>query len=103
MDADLMGPAGLEPGLDECEAREALEDAKARDGPSSLALGADGHALAVNRVAADGRLDPSLIGCDTSVDHCQILARDRALGELSDKRVVGGWRLRYHEQPRGTL
>ena len=84
MDTDLMGAAGPQLGPQEAgngsERRaEPLLDPVVRHGHPAAA-GADRHALAVDRMAADGGLDGALLGLGAAPDQ----------GLVDAGEVVGG-------------
>src|SRR5262245_30860675 len=71
MDTDLVGSPGLQAQLHIRELREALEYPVASDGALARAGRADGHALAMTRIAANRRVNDPLGEPDPPVDDRQ--------------------------------
>src|SRR5262245_49606254 len=69
---DLVGSPGLQAQLHIRELREPLEHAVASDGALARAGRADGHALAMTRIASDRRVDDPLGEPDPPMDNRQV-------------------------------
>ena len=87
VDADLMGPAGLEDTFHVRVVPEAFQDAYVRH--SGLPGGVHGHLLAVLRVPADRAVDRELLLPDPVMDDRQVLPADAVFLELRRDGGVG--------------
>src|SRR5947199_5404314 len=107
MHANLMRASRLQPALDEAGegarlAAVALQHAISR--ARRLALAADnGHALAVERVAADVAFDDSVAGPWRAPRRRMVGALDGAGGKLLGKARHGAVVLRCHNESTGVL
>ena len=84
--ADLVGPARLQHHVDAGMRAESFHDRVVRHRrPAGIA---HGHSRAIDRVAADSRVNPAAAGQHPVADG-QVLPRYRALGERPDQRGMG--------------
>src|SRR5687768_7017402 len=95
MHADLVRASGLEPAFEQGRVSEALNDLVMRRG--FPAAGADGHARAAHRVAADRGLDFA-VARDASMYDRRILAIDGARLQLPYEVGLRRERLRNDEE-----
>ncbi len=89
VDADLVGAAGMEVGLDEGGVVEALKDAVGGPGVTAFA-DAGGHAFAVGGVAGDGGADVAAEFGDFAAHDGVVDLFESAPGELGLELLVGG-------------
>src|SRR6188472_2513903 len=87
MDADLMGPSGLEPDLEQRPSAEALAQLEPRDGVAR-GLRVEGATRPVTPVAADGRRDPPGAGAGLADDERQVAPLDLAVADRPGEALV---------------
>ena len=97
MHADLVRAAGLEAAAQVRILPVARDDLPVRHGLAAVLL-RNGHALAVARVAADGRIDRAAVLAEAAADDALIGAAQRVVAELGGKAPVGKVVLRHDEQ-----
>ena len=95
--ADLVRAAGLEAAAQVRILPVARDDLPVRHGLAAVLL-RNGHALAVARVAADGRIDRAAVLAEAAADDALIGAAQRVVAELGSKAPVGKVVLRHDEQ-----
>ena len=95
--ADLVRAAGLELAADVRVAVVARDDRPVRDGAAGV-FGCHGHALAVRRVAADGRVDRAGILAQIAADDGLIRAGHGVVSQLGREREVRKVVFRCDEQ-----
>jgi hypothetical protein len=103
VDADLMGPAGLEPaGHERGAAAEPLEDAVVRHRVAAFVI--VGHAgTAVAAVSDEGSVDPAGVEVGRALNHRQILALDGVGLEQRLQSAEGFGRAGKDQGPRGVF
>ena len=102
VDPDLVGPAGLQPALQQGIAREPLQHPPVGHGMAAIFLG-DGHFLPVGGMAANGRVDDAAVLPDAAHHQADVGPGQGVVLELGRQRLVGEVILRYDQQARGVL
>jgi hypothetical protein len=102
MHADLMRPSRVQLQFHQGGASPSLQDAIAGAGRASVPA-ADGHALAMGRVARDWRVDVAAQARHSPAGHGQINLLDIAAGELRGEMKMGGVVLGRHQATAGIF